>query len=369
MSDHTPRVLVVDDEPQNVRVIDTLLRPLKYEVISAANGEEALREVAAAPPDLVLMDYKMPVMDGLETTRRLKVDPATRVIPVVMVTAYAERSYRIQALEAGADEFLTKPIDKLELRARVRTLLQVKAYQDHMLRDKELLAQQVEEKTAQLRGAFERLKNSSRETIVLLSRAAEYRDDDTGEHVRRMAHVAAAVARRMGFDDEACDTLLDAAPMHDVGKIGIPDRILLKPGKLSADEWVIMRQHTLFGARILEGSDADVISLGEVIARTHHERWNGSGYPHGLKGEAIPIEGRITAIADVYDALTSERPYKKAFSIERSLEIIREERGQHFDPDVVDAFLEIHDEVIATIAQFRDKSESLLWQFGRTDAY
>lgn len=354
------RILVVDDEDLNLQLIEALLAPLGYEVILARDGEEALRRTQEALPDLILLDAMMPKLDGFEVTRRLKEDEDTRIIPIVMVTALQEVQARVMALEMGADDFLAKPVDKTELRARVQSLLKVKAYNDRMRNYQQELEAEVAKRTEELQQAFEKVKESSLETIYRLARAAEYKDEDTGTHVLRMSHYAAAVARELGLPEDEVESILYAAPMHDVGKIGIPDRILLKPGKLDPDEWKVMKQHTLIGGKILSGSEAGFIKLAEVIALTHHEKWDGSGYPNGLAGEEIPIAGRITAIADVFDALTSKRPYKEPFPLEKSFGIIREGRGTHFDPAVVDAFFAVTDEILAIKERFKGEGDSPL---------
>lgn len=360
-----PKILVVDDEERNLRLMEALLIPLGFEVLLATDGEEALRKVQEDPPDVILLDIMMPKMDGFEVARRLKKDEGTKIIPIVMVTSLREVEDRVRALEAGADDFLTKPVEKTELRARVQSSLKVKAYYDQMRNYQKELEAEVAKRTEQLHQAFEKIKTASLDTIYRLSMAAEYKDEDTGEHIKRMSHYSAAVARKMGLNEKTVETILYASPMHDIGKIGTPDRILLKPGKLDADEWEIMKQHTIVGGKILSGSDAGFIRLGEVIALSHHEKWDGSGYPKGLKGRKIPLAGRITAIADVFDALTSKRPYKEAFSIEKSFGIIREGRGSHFDPDVVDAFFAIEEEILSTRERYKDGHESLFVKTAR----
>lgn len=350
--DNRARILIVDDEDRNLRLMAALLAPLGYAVEFAHDGEEALVKAEQTSPDLVLLDVMMPGLDGFEVARRLKEDVGTRIIPIVMVTALQDVESRVRALEAGADDFLTKPVDKIELRARVRSLLKVKAYSDHMRNYQQELEAEVDKRTQELQRAFKRIKAVSLETIYRLSRAAEYKDEDTGAHIRRMSSYTAAVARKLGLPEDKVESILYASPMHDVGKIGIPDRILLKPGKLDADEWEIMKEHTVIGGKILAGSMTKFIKLAETIALTHHERWDGSGYPNGLKGEGIPIAGRIAAIADVFDALTSRRPYKEPFPVEKAFSIIREGRGTHFDPQVVDAFFAITTEILAIKARF-----------------
>ncbi len=348
-----PIILIVDDEDRNLRLIEALLLPMGYDVLKATNGKEATQMAMETSPDVILMDIMMPVMDGLEAVKILKQDAETRIIPVVMITALREVNDRIKALEAGADDFLSKPVDKTELRIRVQTLVKVKAYNDHLRNYQKQLEAEVARKTIQLRKTLEALQIASLDSIHRLSRAAEYKDEDTGAHIERMSHYSEAVARKMGLDGKTVERILYAAPMHDVGKIGIPDKILLKPGKLDTDEWEIMKQHAAIGARILGGSRTGFIKLAEVIALTHHERWDGSGYPQGLRGTRIPIVGRITAIADVFDALTTRRPYKEPFSLEKSFAIIRESKGTHFDPDVVDAFFAVQDEILVIKEEYQ----------------
>ncbi len=342
-----PVILIVDDEARNLRLMEALLTPEGYNIAKAANGREALDRVMETSPDVILMDVMMPVMDGFETTRLLKQDAETRSIPIVMVTALQDIHNRIKALEAGADDFLSKPVDKLELRTRIQTLVKVKAYNDQARNYQKELEATIARKTLQLQQTLEALQVASLESIHRLSRAAEFKDEETSAHTQRMSRYSAALARQLGLDARTVERILYAAPMHDVGKLGIPDRILLKAERLNPDEWEIMKQHTIIGGRILGGSHSGFIRLAEVIALTHHERWDGAGYPRGLKGREIPLVGRIAAIADVFDALTSRRAYKEAFSIEKSFKIIRKRSGTHFDPKVVDALFAIKDEIAA----------------------
>jgi putative two-component system response regulator len=350
-----PLIQIVDDEPQNLMVLEAMLISQGYKVTMANNGKQAIEKALTDPPDLVLLDIMMPVMDGYETVQALKENEKTRHIPVVMVTALTQVEDRVKALESGADDFMTKPVDKTEVRARVRSLLKVKAYNDHMKNYQKELETEVARQTEELRRAFNQLKEANLETIIRLSRAAEYKDDDTGAHVLRMSHYAAAIACKMGYEHDMCRRILEAAPMHDVGKIGIPDSILLKPGPLNADEWDVMRRHPFMGKKILEGSDSPIIQLAETIAYTHHEKWDGTGYPKKLKGTDIPQVGRIVALADVFDALTTKRPYKEPFSLEKSFTIIREERDRHFDPEVVDAFFNAEDEILLIKEKYLNK--------------
>ncbi|MCK9364389.1 MAG: two-component system response regulator [Syntrophales bacterium] len=355
-------ILVVDDEDRNRRLMEALLIPLGYEVILAADGEDALRKVQETPPDVILLDVMMPGISGFDVAKQLKENEETKIIPIVMVTMLQDVENRIKAIEAGADDFLSKPVDRTELQARVNSLVQVKAYNDHMRDYQKELEAEVAKRTEELRKAFETIKAASLDTIYRLSRASEYKDEDTGAHIKRMSNYAAVVARQMGLSKDDVDTILYASPMHDTGKIGIPDKILLKPGKLDPEEWEIMKQHAVIGGKILSGSDSEFIKLAEVIALAHHEKWDGSGYPLGLRGPAIPLAGRIAAIADVFDALISRRPYKEPFPLEKSFAIIREGRGSHFDPEVVDAFFAVEKEILSIMETYKDQESSLFAQ-------
>jgi putative two-component system response regulator len=352
-----PKILVVDDRPENNELLAAHLVPQGYEIVKAANGEEALGKLSGNQIDLILLDVMMPGMDGFEVTRRIRQDNIYRLLPIILVTALRETEDRVKGIEAGCDDFISKPVDKMELLARVRSLLKVKAYNDLMSNYRKDLESEVTRRTEELKHALERIKAASLETIYRLSMAAEYKDENTGAHIKRMSRYSAAVARRMGLDESTVETILYAAPMHDLGKIGIPDRILTKPAKLNPVEWKIMKLHTVIGAKILKDSDAEFIRMGEAIAQCHHEKWDGSGYPNSLTGIEIPIAARIAAIADVFDAQTSRRPYKEPFAVEESLTIIREGRGSHFDPDVVDAFFAIHDEIFTIRKQYGDDNQ------------
>jgi putative two-component system response regulator len=373
-----PVILVVDDQPQNIELLEAHLVPQGYEIVKATSGEEALGKLSDNQIDLILLDVMMPGMDGFEVTRRARQDNTHRLLPIILVTALRETEDRVKGIEAGCDDFISKPVDKMELLARVRSLLKVKSYNDLMSNYRKELETEVTRRTEELKHAFERIKAASLDTIYRLSMASEYKDENTGAHIKRMSRYCAAVARRLGLDESTIETILYAAPMHDLGKIGIPDVILVKPARLDPLEWEIMKQHTLIGAQILKGSDAEFIRLGEIIAQYHHEKWDGSGYPNSLKSREIPIAGRIAAIADVFDALTSKRPYKEPFSVKKSLAIIREGRGSHFDPDVVDAFFAIQDEILTIKKQYSDDNQqafdipelkALLQQYNREELH
>ena len=352
-----PVILVVDDQLQNVELLEAQLVQLGYEIIRAANGKDALTIITGNEIDLMLLDIMMPGMDGFEVIRRVRQGTKTRLLPIILVTALRETEDRIKGIEAGCDDFISKPVDKMELFARVRSLLKVKDYNDLMLNYRKELESEVTARTEQLKQALERIKTASLDTIYRLSVASEYKDKDTGAHIKRMSRYSVAVARRMGLDENTIETILYSAPMHDLGKIGIPDQILMKPAILDPAEWKIMKMHTVIGAKILQGSDAEFIKSGESIALSHHEKWDGSGYPNGVKGQEIPIAGRIVAIADVFDALTSKRPYKEPFTIEKSLAIVKEGRGTHFDPDVVDAFFDIQEEILNIKKQYNEDNQ------------
>ena len=345
-------VLVVDDLPQNVKLLEAYLIPQGYEIVRAANGEEALAKLTKSQIDLILLDVMMPDIDGFEVTRRVRQNDKYRLLPIILVTALGETKDRVKGIEAGCDDFISKPVDKTELLARVKSLLMVKDYNDLMSNYQKELESEVDKRTEELKQASDKLKTASLDTIYRLSIASDYKDGDTGAHIKRMSRYCAAVDRRMGLDEKTISDILYAAPMHDLGKIGIPDKILSKPGKLDPIERDIMKLHTVIGAKILSDSDAELLKLGGIIALSHHEKWDGSGYPNGLKGKAIPIAGRIAAIADVFDALTSTRPYKEPFSLEKSLVIIRRWRESYFDPDVADAFINITEEILTIRAQY-----------------
>ena len=337
------RVLVVDDTPANLAVLKETLAPEGYKLSFANTGEKALEIAAQINPDLILLDVMMPGIDGYETCSRLKQDDKTKDIPIIFITAKKETEDIVHGFKVGGIDYVPKPFQQEEICSRVRTHLELRELQKN-------LEQMVLERTKQL--------NDSRLEIVgRLGKAAEYKDNETGMHVIRMSHYSELLAREMGMDDHYCEVLLNASPMHDIGKIGIPDKVLLKPGKLDHDEWEIMKTHTTMGAAILSGGESEVMKMSESIAITHQEKWDGSGYPNGMKGEDIPLEGRIVAIADVFDALTSIRPYKKAWTVEDAVNMIEQESGKHFDPKLVPLFVKILPEIVKIKDQFSDSME------------
>ena len=347
------KILVVDDQRSNVKLLQKLLSQMEHEAIGAENAFVAL-DILDRSFDLVLADVMMPEMDGFTMVREIRNNPETQDIPIIMVTALSEKEDRLKAVEAGANDFISKPVDRSELQVRTNSLLRQKKQQDEIKAFQKDLHKMVETKTHELRQAFLQIERSHVESIQHLSAAAEYKDEETSAHIKRMSKLSALIAKRMSLSTNYVNLIATCSPMHDVGKIGIPDKILLKPGKLSAEEWEIMKTHTTIGENILSSGHSEYMELGTVIALTHHEKWDGSGYPQGLSGEDIPLAGRICAVADVFDALTSKRPYKEAFSIEKSIGIMQEVRGKHFDPDILDLFLQDMDEVLRIKEEFSD---------------
>jgi len=349
----TPKILIVDDEPHNLLLLRRHLTLMGCEVIAAENAVLAL-ELLDRSIDLVLSDVMMPEMDGFEFVAAIREHPEVQNVPVIMVTTLSEKEDRLKAVEAGANDFITKPVDALELRVRVSSMLRLREQQREIQRFETELHQMVVARTMELQAALKRMKKSHQDTIIHLSAAAEYKDEETGEHILRMSNISAIIAEGLGLDDEEVDLILKSSPMHDLGKIGIPDHILLKPGPLDPDEWEIMKTHAQIGAEILGAGDSDYVNMGAIIALSHHEKWDGSGYPSGLSGEDIPLAGRICAVADVFDALTSRRPYKEAFSVEKSLGIMAQGRGSHFDPQVYDVFIKRLPEILKVCDRYSD---------------
>ncbi len=342
-------VVIVDDTEINV----TLLKHLVARLDNCAphcftEPEIGLAWCQAQVPDLVIVDYMMPVLDGIEFIRRLRATPGRESIPILMITANDEAKVRYDALEAGANDFLAKPLDRTEFLARSRNMLALRVSQKHLEDRASWLAEEVEKATAEL-------VSLEREIILRLSKAAEFRDPETGAHILRMAHYSRLIATKLGLSQADQQLILDAAPMHDVGKVGIPDNILLKPGRLDPAEFEIMKTHAPMGGQILSGSGSMLLETAALIANTHHEKFDGSGYPSGLIGDAIPLFGRIVAVADVFDAPTSERPYKKAWSNEKAVDFLRENAGSHFDPACVDAFLSEFEIAERIQKQFQDE--------------
>lgn len=333
-------ILIVDDQMLNVRLFEKILKQAGYQnVYSTLDSRQALTMYQEHDIDVLLLDIRMPHLDGFQVMQQLNDELASDYLPILVLTAEPTPETRSQALSSGAKDFLIKPFDRSEALLRIRNILEVRLLHKQVKEQNERLEEQVKERTKQL-------EDSRRDVIQRLGLAAEYKDNETGNHVIRMSKFSQLLALEAGLSAREANVILDAAPMHDVGKIGIPDRVLLKPGKLDADEWAIMQTHVTIGAEILSGGESELMVMAKSIALSHHEKWDGTGYPAGLSGKNIPIEGRICALCDVFDALTSERPYKKAWPIDKAMALIKEQSGQHFDPDLVIAFERILDEVL-----------------------
>lgn len=365
-------VMVVDDEPVNIKVVARLLDIAGHrDCISVTDSREAIAVMRRRRPDIILLDVMMPGISGLDLLRMIREDDRGRSIPVVVLSAATDRSTRVQALDLGANDFLGKPIDPSELVPRVGNLLRLQSAQRQLRRQNERLEAEVARRTGELEA-------SRRDLLHCLARAAEYRDDDTGFHVLRVGHYARTIARALSMDDVYVDRIEQAAQLHDVGKIGVPDAILHKPGRLTAEEYERMKRHAVLGKQVLErlspeeetalrhhagiGSELmavakfPILDMAHRIALTHHEWFDGSGYPLGLAGDDIPLEGRITAVADVFDALSSKRCYKDAMPLSKCFEIMTGERGTHFDPEVLDAFLSRRDEIVAIQMRYAENA-------------
>lgn len=363
-------IAIVDDQSTNIQVLEEYLKLDGYHrFLSTTDSKQAMTLVTAAKPDVLLLDIHMPDVDGNEILRQLRSMPEFATMPVLILTASEDSETRVRSIELGANDFLSKPIEPRELAARLNNTLTLKQSQDKLARYAGRLEELVDERTKML-------EQAQQEAIHCLAKASECRDSETGNHVLRVGMYAGVIARGLGMDESQCAAIELAATLHDVGKIAIPDSILLKAGKLDPDEYELMKRHcglgrnmcqTLdpqdifsfrshvdIGPNIIEAATSPIMKLAAKIAQTHHERWDGNGYPLGLKGTDIPIEGRITAVADVFDALSSKRPYKKAFPIEKSFEILTEESGKHFDPAVVDSFFEHHQTILQIQLDFMD---------------
>jgi len=345
MSKH--KILVVDDDPLISQMLVDMLRlqEQEYEVEAADRGAAALKKIAATCPDLVLLDLIMPDMDGYEVARRLRSDPLWSRVAIVMITGRDVSREKTKALEAGADDLLSKPICMPELLMRVRTALSAKAYRDRLEDERAYLAAEVDRQTAALRRAMEESSSAALEVVRRLARAVEFRDDDTGAHGERVSQFAEVIAEAMGLGAEECRLIRFAASMHDIGKIGVPDQVLHKAGPLTPSEREIIEMHTRNGSRILSGSSLELIRMAEAIAMSHHEWWNGQGYPERLSGEAIPLSARIVSVADALDAMVSKRRYSDGFGMDKALQEIQAMSGVQFDPKVVAACLAVRGRV------------------------
>jgi putative two-component system response regulator len=334
-------IYVVDDVPTNIELVEAVFRNDRDLTIeSALNGRELMDLIGAKGyPDLLILDLMMPLMDGFDVLTRLKDKRSEQYFPIIILSALTDKQSIIRALSFGADDYVTKPFFVEELKARVYNMLKLKERDEFLHTSIDFLESNLLEKLGML-------EHTQLEIVIRLGRAAEFRDNETGKHVERIADYVNLIAKELRLDRDQTAMMRFASPMHDVGKIGIPDGVLLKPGKLTFEEFKIIQLHTIMGGKILAGTSLPLLELATEIAMSHHEHWNGNGYPFGIKGKNIPISGRVVAIADVFDALTSERVYKSAWPMERALDYIKDQREQQFDPDVVDAFFNVVSHII-----------------------
>jgi two-component system response regulator RpfG len=345
-------VMVVDDQSTGRAILEQVVRGLdeRVQVEGFMRPVDAVVWAARNIADLVLVDYMMPEMDGIEFVQRLRKLPGYEHVPIVMVTVHDDRKVRYAALDAGITDFLTKPVDARECLARCRNLLTLRRQQLALEDRRRHLEHMVEDATREVR-------EREKETLLRLARAGEFRDEETGFHLIRMARYSRLIAGALGLSADEAETIELAAPLHDIGKIGIPDQILLKPQRLDTAEWEVMRRHPVIGHDILKGSASKYVRMGALIALGHHEKYDGSGYPNGLEGDHIPLSARIVAVADVYDALTSVRPYKEAWPADKALDWVATQSGRHFDPRLVQAFLGSKDEVLKVQGEWREPAK------------
>jgi two-component system response regulator RpfG len=349
-----PRVVIIDDEFTSRVILEKIVQGVQKNIIvkTFADPITALAWIREYPPDLIIVDYLMSGMTGLEAVQQMRRIYSLEGVPIVVVTSSEERDIKYKALESGATDFITKPIDPYECRVRCRNMLRLRLQQKIILNRSQFLEQRIADATQQILAR-------EQETLFRLAKAGEYRDVETGNHIVRMAKYSRLIAEGLKLESDRCELIELAAPMHDIGKIGIPDNILLKPGKLNMNELTIMKNHPLIGFQILQNSPSKYLIMGATIALSHHEKYDGSGYPHGAKGDEIPLEARIVAVADVYDALTSHRPYKTAWSNEDSLAYLTTNKGKHFEPSCVDAFISQYSKVTLIQRQLQDFSEPI----------
>jgi len=345
------KILIVDDEQGNIHVLERMLNAVGYCNITSTTDSRSTPDLyQIMHPDLILLDIKMPGFSGFDVMNALKPLETESYLPILVLTAQLDTETRLKAIKAGAKDFVNKPFIMEEMLARINNLLEVRMLHNSVCGKKKSLETQVMESSLELR-------QYQVEIIHRLARAAEYRDNETGMHIIRISKLCECLARGLGLSEHDCHLIRHASPMHDIGKIGIPDHILLKPGKLTSEEWAIMKTHTDIGALILSGSESEFLQMAEIIAGSHHERWEGSGYPRGLKGEEIPLVSRVVTVCDVFDALTSDRPYKKAWSVDKAVAEMENQSGKLFDPRIFRIFKTLLPEMIAITEQYSDSSQ------------
>jgi len=343
-------ILIIDDELANVKLLERILQIKGYLNIQSTTDPCKVESLCDSTEfDVFLLDIRMPKIDGFEVMARLKKRFKDDYIPVLVLTAQTDQETHLKALESGAKDFITKPFDRLEVLNRINNLLEVRLLHKQAKQQNQILEEKVKQRTKEL-------YHTRQQVIQKLGLAAEYRDNETGNHIIRMSKYAYLLALAHGLSEAQAELILNAAPMHDIGKIGIPDNILLKPGKLDANEWKIMQSHVTIGGTILSDKDSELMTTAQQIALHHHEKWDGSGYPKGLEGEAISIAGRICAVADVFDALLSRRPYKEPWPIEKAIELIETEAGKHFDPKIAPLMRQILPEIQTIMLEYSDEN-------------
>lgn len=341
------KILIVDDNPSNVILLKKILAFSGYvNIETTTDSRDVINIYKEFRPDLILLDLEMPHLDGFKILEDLNSLKQEDYLSVMIITSQSDKENRLKALKMGAKDYINKPFDHAEILMRIKNMLEIRVLHNQANIQNHVLEEKVQQRTSELR-------DLQLELIQRLLRAAEFRDNDTGSHIKRIGQYCSALAKEAGLSNKFCDLIEHAAMMHDIGKIAIPDEILLKQGRLTPGEWEKIKMHTVKGSQILTDSTYDVIQLAEEIALTHHEKWDGSGYPNGLASDEIPISGRITAICDVFDALLSERPYKKAWSLEKVIKEMKDQRGLHFDPSLIDSFFAILPDILKIREQYK----------------
>lgn len=343
------KILIADSQKLHLLLLEKILKEAGYaRIFAVTDSHKITGDISNFQPDIVLLDLQMPGVDGFQLIKELKASHKDSYFPILALSSEKGQEVRLRALEAGASDFINKPYENVEVLVRIRNMIEIQLLDSQVRNQNKILEARVKERTKEL-------YDTRLDIIRRLARAAEYRDNDTGIHVVRMSRFCARLGLAAGLTEAQSDLLLTASPLHDIGKIGIPDSILLKPAKLTPEEWEIMKTHTVIGAELLAGSTSPLMKMAELIALTHHEKWDGSGYPKGLKGEDIPLVGRIAGLCDVFDALTTKRPYKQAWTVDDTMAEIKKDSGRHFDPHLVECFLKILPELLEIKKEYPEK--------------